>query len=85
MESLRGSAHRAVIRVHIAEINIAEAVRAYAVLRDLLVRELGVAPTAQMHNIPTVAGRSRAPDRPAAPTDARHPCRGPAVAAVRRP
>ena len=70
MESLRGSAHRAVIRVHIAETNIAEAVRAYAVFRDLLVRELGVAPTAQMHNIPTVAAdlaRRTALPRPPTP------------------
>jgi DNA-binding SARP family transcriptional activator len=47
-EPLRESAHRAVVRVHVAEGNIAEAVRAYAAFRDLLSAELGVEPTAQM-------------------------------------
>ena len=47
-EPLRESAHRAVVRVHLAEGNVAEAVRAYAAFRDLLRSELGVAPTAQM-------------------------------------
>jgi DNA-binding SARP family transcriptional activator len=47
-EPLRESAHRAVVRVHLAEGNIAEAVRAYTAFRDLLGSELGVGPTAQM-------------------------------------
>jgi DNA-binding SARP family transcriptional activator len=47
-EPLRESAHRAVVRVHLAEGNIAEAVRAYTSFRDLLGAELGVEPTAQM-------------------------------------
>jgi DNA-binding SARP family transcriptional activator len=47
-EPLRESAHRAVVRVHLAEGNIAEAVRAYTAFRDLLGAELGVEPTAQM-------------------------------------
>jgi DNA-binding SARP family transcriptional activator len=47
-EPLRESAHRALIRVHLAEGNVAEAERAYRCFRDLLARELGVAPTEQM-------------------------------------
>jgi DNA-binding SARP family transcriptional activator len=48
IEPLRESAHRAVVRVHLAEGNIAEAVRAYDTLCDMLGRELGVAPSGQM-------------------------------------
>jgi DNA-binding SARP family transcriptional activator len=47
-EPLRESAHRTVVRVHLAEGNVGEAVRAYASFRDLLTVELGVPPTAQM-------------------------------------
>ena len=47
-EPLRESAHRAVVRVHLAEGNLAEAVRAYESFRGLLADELGVAPTGQM-------------------------------------
>jgi DNA-binding SARP family transcriptional activator len=47
-EPLRESAHRAVVRVHLAEGNTAEAVRAYTAFRDLLAAELGVEPTALM-------------------------------------
>jgi DNA-binding SARP family transcriptional activator len=47
-EPLRESAHRAVVRVHLAEGNVAEAVRAYKAFRDLLAAELGVEPTALM-------------------------------------
>jgi DNA-binding SARP family transcriptional activator len=59
-EPLRESAHRAVVRVHLAEGNVAEAVRAYAAFRDLLTAELGVQPTAQMTELvlrAQVAGR----------------------------
>jgi DNA-binding SARP family transcriptional activator len=47
-EPLRESAHRAVVQVHLAEGNTAEAVRAYAAFRDLLGRELNVVPSAKM-------------------------------------
>ncbi|SDD48319.1 DNA-binding transcriptional activator of the SARP family [Geodermatophilus telluris] len=47
-EPLRESAHRAVVRVHLAEGNLAEARRAYASFRDLLAGALGVAPTPSM-------------------------------------
>jgi DNA-binding SARP family transcriptional activator len=50
-EPLRESAHRAVIRVHLAEGNIAEAVREYVGFKRLLDRELGVSPSDQMHEL----------------------------------
>jgi DNA-binding SARP family transcriptional activator len=50
-EPLRESAHRALVRVHLAEGDAAEAVRAYLCFRDLLARELGVAPTEQMEEL----------------------------------
>ncbi len=42
---LRESAHRAVIRVHLLEGNQVEAAHAFAECRDLLRREIGVAPS----------------------------------------
>jgi DNA-binding SARP family transcriptional activator len=50
-EPLRESAHRAVVRVHLAEGNVVEAVRAYEAFRSLLADELGVAPTRQMTDL----------------------------------
>ena len=47
-EPLRESAHRALVRVHLAEGNLVEAVRAYHCFRDLVAHELGVAPTEHM-------------------------------------
>ncbi|MEX5716942.1 AfsR/SARP family transcriptional regulator [Geodermatophilus maliterrae] len=47
-EPLRESAHRAVVRVHLAEGNTAEACRAYEAFRDVLADTLGVAPTHSM-------------------------------------
>jgi DNA-binding SARP family transcriptional activator len=47
-EPLRESAHRAVVRVHLAEGNVAEAVREYDTFRHLLEEELGVVPSPQM-------------------------------------
>ena len=47
-EPLRESAHRVVVGVHLAEGNVAEAVRAYELFRTMLADELGVAPTEQM-------------------------------------
>jgi DNA-binding SARP family transcriptional activator len=55
-EPLRESAHRAVVRVHLAEGNVAEAVRAYESFRALLVEELGVAPTGQMTQLVRARG-----------------------------
>jgi DNA-binding SARP family transcriptional activator len=48
VEPLRESPHRALVRVHLAEGNIGEAVRAYEFFRALLAVELGVEPTGQM-------------------------------------
>ena len=56
-EPLRESAHRAVVRVHLAEGNLVEAVRAYEAFCSLLADELGVAPTRQM--IDLVSGLPR--------------------------
>jgi DNA-binding SARP family transcriptional activator len=50
-EPLRESAHRAVIRVHLAEGNIAEAVREYAGFERLLRRELNVQPSEQIREL----------------------------------
>jgi DNA-binding SARP family transcriptional activator len=47
-EPLRESAHRTVVRVHLAEGNLAEARRAYEHFRVLLAAALGAAPTPQM-------------------------------------
>lgn len=51
IEPLRESAHRAVLRVHLAEGNAGEAVRAYKSFRDLLADELGVAPSPLMDDL----------------------------------
>ena len=47
-EPLRESAHRVVVRVHLAEGNVAEAVRAYEDFRTMLFDELGTVPTPEM-------------------------------------
>jgi DNA-binding SARP family transcriptional activator len=47
-EPLRESAHRTVVRVHIAEGNVTEAVRAYETFRIMLADEVGVPPTPRM-------------------------------------
>lgn len=48
IEPMRESAHRAAIEVHIAEGNMASALRHYQRYRGLLHRELGVAPSPRM-------------------------------------
>jgi DNA-binding SARP family transcriptional activator len=69
-EPLRESAHRTVVRVHLAEGNLAEAMRAHAAFRDLLARELGVPPTHQMEElvsrwrVPAASGDLRGPRVP---------------------
>jgi DNA-binding SARP family transcriptional activator len=65
-EPLRESAHRTVVRVHLAEGNVAEAVRAYESFQAILAHEIGAAPTPQMCRLidslpgrrPTAAGPS---------------------------
>ncbi|WP_231839458.1 AfsR/SARP family transcriptional regulator [Blastococcus saxobsidens] len=61
-EPLRESAHRTVVRVHLAEGNAAEALRAYEQFRVVLADELGVQPSQHMTRL--VAGLHPAP-RPA--------------------
>jgi len=51
MEPLRESAHRALVRVHLAEGNVAEAVQAYRVFRGLLADELGLEPSPRMQKL----------------------------------
>lgn len=50
-EPLRESAHRTIVEVHLAQGNVAEAVRVYEMFRTVLVEELGVVPTEQMTRI----------------------------------
>lgn len=45
-DPLRESAHRAAMQVHLAEGNVAEAVRQYHALADILRRQLGIRPSA---------------------------------------
>ncbi len=47
-EPLRESSHRAVVRVHLADGNVAEAVRQYRLCRRLLHEQLGLEPSDQM-------------------------------------
>lgn len=47
-EPMRESAHRLVIRVHIAEGNSGEAMRQFLAYRELLAEELGLQPSAQI-------------------------------------
>lgn len=56
-EPLRESAHRTVVRIHLAEGNASEALRAYDRFRDLLADELGVAPSGQMAQLVRGLGR----------------------------
>jgi DNA-binding SARP family transcriptional activator len=55
-EPLRESAHRALIKVHLAQGNHAEAIRALEIFRRLIGKNLGVAPSPQIEQL--VAGLS---------------------------
>jgi DNA-binding SARP family transcriptional activator len=50
-EPLRESAHRTLMRTHLAEGNVTEAVRVYESFRALVADELGVAPTRLMRQL----------------------------------
>jgi DNA-binding SARP family transcriptional activator len=50
-EPLRESAHRALVRVHLADGNAVEALRQYQLCRRLLREQLGVEPTEQLHDL----------------------------------
>ena len=47
-EPLRESAHRAVVRVHLAEGNVGEAIRQFRLCRRLLREQLGIEPSERM-------------------------------------
>jgi DNA-binding SARP family transcriptional activator len=51
VEPLRESAHRALVRVHLAEGNRGEALSCYFAFRELLERELGLAPSEQLEGL----------------------------------
>jgi DNA-binding SARP family transcriptional activator len=50
-EPLRESAHRALVRVHLAQGNVSEAVRQYRLCRSLLLEHVGVEPSDQMNEL----------------------------------
>jgi DNA-binding SARP family transcriptional activator len=50
-EPLRESAHLAVVQVHLAEGNVAEALRHYSAYRRTLLEELGVEPSAALEGV----------------------------------
>jgi DNA-binding SARP family transcriptional activator len=50
-EQLRESAHRSLIKAHLAEGNAGEALRQYGVIRGLLHDELGVGPSDALENL----------------------------------
>jgi DNA-binding SARP family transcriptional activator len=56
-EPLRETARRALVRVHLEQGNVAEAIRTYESFRERLFAELGVAPSPQMEQL--VAGVRR--------------------------
>lgn len=65
-DDLRESAHRTLIRVHIAEGNLAEARRAYETCRAVLLREVGISPSPQTALLLSGSARSAAPRATAA-------------------
>ena len=56
-EPLRETAHRTLLRIHLAEGNVAEAIRTYGSFREQLAEELGVSPSAQMDSLICRFGR----------------------------
>ena len=58
VEPLRESAHRTLVRVHLAQGNVAEAMRSYESFRALLAADLGVEPTGQMDALVSMVRRS---------------------------
>ena len=67
-EPLRESARRILVGIHLAEGNVAEAVRAYELFRTLLQDELGVPPTEQLtrlvRHVPRIRRSLAAQSRP---------------------
>jgi DNA-binding SARP family transcriptional activator len=50
-EPLRESAHRALVRVHLAEGNVCEAIRQYGLFKRLLHERLGIEPSGQIEQL----------------------------------
>jgi DNA-binding SARP family transcriptional activator len=50
-DPLRESAHRALVRIHLAEGNVGEAIRQYDVFRGLVRERLGLEPSARMREL----------------------------------
>ncbi len=50
-DPLRESAHRCLVRLHLAEGNHADAIRAYRFFEDLILDALGLAPSTQMQSL----------------------------------
>jgi DNA-binding SARP family transcriptional activator len=50
-EPLRESAHRALVRVHLAEGNVCEAIRQYGLFKSLLHERLGIEPSGQIEQL----------------------------------
>ena len=50
-EPLRESAHRALVRVHLAEGNVCEAIRQYGLFKRLLRERLGIEPSGQIEQL----------------------------------
>lgn len=50
-DPMRESAHRLIVRIHLAEGNVSEAIKTYLQYVDLLRRELGVQPTPRLTNL----------------------------------
>jgi DNA-binding SARP family transcriptional activator len=59
VEPLRETAHRTLVRIHLAEGNAAEALRVYESFRAVLTAEMGVSPTPRMEAL--LAGVRRSP------------------------
>jgi DNA-binding SARP family transcriptional activator len=58
-EPLRESAHRIMVQIHLAEGNVAEALRAYERFRMLIADELGVQPTEKLERLVQDLGERR--------------------------
>lgn len=72
-DGLRESAQRALISAHLAEGNWAEARRCFSEHRDLLARELGVAPTPALAALVAAVREQVAPPHPTSPVPRRRP------------
>jgi DNA-binding SARP family transcriptional activator len=74
VEPLRETAHRTLVRIHLAEGNLVEAIRAYETFRSILDTELGVSPSARMEAL--LAGTRRPPVRVVVPLRREPPASG---------